>query len=221
MAKSNQTDLSHRPLLFYKGFYPITENNGPLNETLEESWLITLSDLMSMLLIIFLIWTTIQISSGGLKAHKSQKNQSELEKLKALLLEYHPSTTSSGLITVLLQQELYFPSGSERLKDQGKKTLAKIAPILASLKGYEIKIIGHTDKVPMSSKARWKSNLDLSMARATSVWRFLVENGVPSEMLSLKGLGPAYASGGTGKNDAPPLVCDRRVELVLMPVQVP
>ena len=55
-----------------------------------------------------------------------------------------------GMLTVDVAEQLFFDSGRANLKDTGKQVLQKVAD---SLKGYEdkaIRIVGHTDNVPIT-----------------------------------------------------------------------
>jgi flagellar motor protein MotB len=75
------------------------------------------------------------------------------------------------MLTVEVAEQLFFDSGRATLKEQGKAVLSKVGD---ALKGYEdkvIRVVGHTDNVPIST-AQFPSNWELSAARATTVVRF-------------------------------------------------
>src|SRR2546429_5712524 len=81
------------------------------------------------------------------------------------------------MLTVDVAEQLFFDSGRAALKDTGKDVLKKVGE---ALKGYEdkvIRIVGHTDNVPISKAAQkvFPSNWELSVARATTVERYLQE----------------------------------------------
>lgn len=94
-----------------------------------------------------------------------------------------------NMLTVDVAEQLFFDSGEASLKASGKEVLKKVGE---SLRGYEdkvIRVIGHTDNVPIS-KAHQKvfpSNWELSVARATTVVRYLQELGIPPERLVASG----------------------------------
>ncbi|HVZ61449.1 MAG TPA: OmpA family protein, partial [Terriglobales bacterium] len=67
----------------------------------------------------------------------------------------------------------FFNSGEATLLPEGVASLGRIARILNS-KGFEIRVEGHTDNVPIHT-ARFRSNWELSTARATEVVSLLVE----------------------------------------------
>jgi len=80
--------------------------------------------------------------------------------------------TPEGLV-VSLKEVGFFKSGEADLLQGGQTTLASIAGILGG-KGFEIRIEGHTDNVPIHT-AKFKSNWELSTARATQVVALLIE----------------------------------------------
>jgi chemotaxis protein MotB len=93
------------------------------------------------------------------------------------------------MLTVDVAEQLFFDSGRANLKDTGKDVLKKVGE---ALKGYEdkvIRIVGHTDNVPISKAAQkvFPSNWELSVARATTVVRYLQEVGIPPERMIASG----------------------------------
>src|ERR1051326_6280272 len=90
------------------------------------------------------------------------------------------------MLTVEVAEQLFFDSGKATLKDTGKEVLKKVGE---ALKGYDdkmVRVVGHTDNVPIAT-AQFPSNWELSAARATTVVRFLQANGVPPERLTPSG----------------------------------
>jgi len=80
--------------------------------------------------------------------------------------------TPEGLV-VSLREVGFFNSGEADLLEDGQSTLARIATILGG-KGFEIRVEGHTDNIPIHTSA-FKSNWELSTARATQVVSLLIE----------------------------------------------
>jgi len=94
-----------------------------------------------------------------------------------------------NMLTVDVAEQLFFDSGEASLKQSGKEVLKKVGD---ALKGYEdkvIRIVGHTDNVPISKAHRkvFPSNWELSVARATTVVRYLQEVGIPPERMVASG----------------------------------
>jgi chemotaxis protein MotB len=80
--------------------------------------------------------------------------------------------TPEGLV-VSLREVGFFNSGEAEMLKDGQATLARIARILID-KGFQLRVEGHTDNVPIHN-SRFKSNWELSTARATEVVALLVE----------------------------------------------
>ena len=121
-----------------------------------------------------------------------------------------------GMLTVDVAEQLFFDSGKAALKDTGKEILKKVAD---SLKGYEdkaIRIVGHTDNVPISGGLQkvYPSNWELSAARATTVVRFLQDSGIAPDRLVATGRAE-YAP--VAPNDSPEgRQKNRRIEITLI-----
>ena len=121
-----------------------------------------------------------------------------------------------GMLTVDVAEQLFFDSGRATLKDTGKEILKKVAD---AIKGYDdkaIRIVGHTDNVPISGNLQkvFPSNWELSAARATTVVRFLQDTGIPPERLVATGRAE-YAP--VAPNDSPEgRQKNRRIEITLI-----
>jgi len=117
----------------------------------------------------------------------------------------------------VFQSEVFFLSASADLQDSGKEQLAKLADTLKEIAAtipkdinWILNVVGHTDKLPINS-TQFRSNWELSAARAISVVKFLVEQGIPPERLSATGYGE-YQPTDPG-NDAAALSRNRRIEI--------
>jgi chemotaxis protein MotB len=93
------------------------------------------------------------------------------------------------MLTVDVTEQLFFDSGQATLKDSGKEVLKKVGDTLKSYDDKVIRIIGHTDNVPIAKALQklYPSNWELSVARATTVVRYLQEVGIPPERLIASG----------------------------------
>jgi chemotaxis protein MotB len=116
----------------------------------------------------------------------------------------------NGKVYVSLSQNLLFKSGSKRINAAGKEALAKLAQVLNSNTEIDITVEGHTD-----TDGEEAFNWDLSVTRATSVVKELVENGVDPKRVIASGRGeyfpvaPNETSAGKAQN--------RRTEIILTP----
>jgi chemotaxis protein MotB len=95
----------------------------------------------------------------------------------------------------VFQSEVLFNSGSARLQPEGRDQLAQFADTLLDIAAefpdevdWILRVDGHTDRRPIRTAA-FPSNWELSTARATSVVRFLVDQGVPPDRLAAAGFG--------------------------------
>ena len=96
----------------------------------------------------------------------------------------------------VFQSEVLFPSGSEVINDAGRDEMKKLADAIIDLQkeippeiNWVLRVDGHTDKIPLSGTGRYRDNWELSSARATSVVKYLIENGVPANRLVAAGFG--------------------------------
>ena len=121
-----------------------------------------------------------------------------------------------NMLAVDLAEQIFFDSGRATLKKEGKEVLKKVGD---ALKGYEnkiIRVVGHTDNVPVakSLQATFPSNWDLSVARATNVVRYLQEVGIPPERMIPSGRGEYEP---VAPNDTPEgRQKNRRIEIMLI-----
>ena len=201
---------------------------NPFHETCREndnlSWVLSLSDLMSLLLIFFLVWTTLKIAS--LKRTESAPDVAAsrmsfvapgnpLEGLKDTLMEFSPVKTPDGNIIIVLEEDISFDSDSAVLSAKGKRILKRIAQKLKTGTHYRVRIIGHTDSLPVSGGSPWISNFDLSIHRAAAAASRLIYDGIPAGRITCQGLGSLYPA----RNDDSPQKrrFNRRVELIIEP----
>jgi chemotaxis protein MotB len=96
----------------------------------------------------------------------------------------------------VFQSEVLFPSGSDVINEAGQVEMRKLAGAILELQreippeiNWVLRVDGHTDNVPLSGSGRYRDNWELSSARATSVVKFLIANGVPANRLVAAGFG--------------------------------
>ena len=90
---------------------------------------------------------------------------------------------------------MLFPKGQATLNPEGQAEMLKLADALKQLEteippdiAWVLRVDGHTDSDPIQS-AQFKSNWDLSAARAIAVVNFLIANGVSPQHLVAAGFG--------------------------------
>jgi chemotaxis protein MotB len=95
----------------------------------------------------------------------------------------------------VLQSELFFDTGKADLKPDAQAELDKVATALTGLEQqipkdipWVLRVDGHTDVRPITG-GQFKSNWDLSAARAIAVVKYLVGKGVAPQRLVAAGFG--------------------------------
>ncbi|OPH81667.1 peptidoglycan -binding protein [Nitrobacter vulgaris] len=119
----------------------------------------------------------------------------------------------------VFQSEVFFDTAQATLLPEGKSELDKVAGALTDLDkqipseiAWVLRVDGHTDVRPINSPV-FKSNWDLSAARAISVVQYLVSLGVPPQRLVAAGFGEFQPLDPGATEDA--FKRNRRIELKL------
>jgi chemotaxis protein MotB len=120
----------------------------------------------------------------------------------------------------VFQSEVLFATGSADINDQGKQALSKVASAIVDLSKeiptdipWVLQINGHTDKQPVTGGGRFKSNWELSAARAISVVEYFISQGIPPDRLVAAGYGEYQPLVDSDTPDA--YAQNRRIELKL------
>lgn len=147
----------------------------------------------------------------------------EMNRTMALLQQRLKKEIAEGDITVRQQDrgivvtfvaEILFDSGKTKIKKEGLQALDKVASVIKNVDN-DISVEGHTDNVPIKYSG-WKSNWELSSARALSVLHYLVnKKGLDPEKVSATGCGEyrPVASNETPEGRQK----NRRVEIIIRP----
>ena len=119
----------------------------------------------------------------------------------------------------VFQSEVLFDQGSADLGDGAKQQLD---PVIAALKeisakipkdlNWVLRVDGHTDKRPIKN-AQFPSNWELSTARAISVVRYMISQGIPPNRLAAAGFADTQPIDPGNSPDA--YRHNRRIELKL------
>ena len=112
-------------------------------------------------------------------------------------------------MVITLQGEVLFKTGKWDLK---AGAMAKLNQIAEALHGKEqpIVVFGYTDNVGTR-----ENNMDLSLKRASAVRDYLVQRGIPSDLLTAQGKGPDDPVSDNSSVDG--RASNRRVEIVVKP----
>ena len=119
----------------------------------------------------------------------------------------------------VFESEVLFPSGSATLTPEGTGAMDKMAEAIVELQkeipsdiDWALQINGHTDARPISNP-EFRSNWELSTARASSVVKYLVSRGVPPDRLVAAGYGEFQPIDAGASEEA--FQKNRRIELKL------
>jgi len=107
-------------------------------------------------------------------------------KIHALESAITVKETDEGML-IRLTGPFLFASGSDEISQEGRDVLKVVAKLLSTTTA-PVRIEGHTDNLPVK-RGRFRSNWELSTARAIAVLKFLNNNGIPGTRLSAAGYG--------------------------------
>src|SRR6266853_1294717 len=120
----------------------------------------------------------------------------------------------------VFQSEVFFDTGQALLLPEGRAELEKLATALIDLDkqipaeiAWVLRVDGHTDVRPIFNSPVFKSNWELSSARAISVVQYLVSLGVPAQRLVAAGFAESQPLDTAANEDA--YRRNRRIELKL------
>lgn len=186
-------------------------------------------DAIILTLAAFVLLTLVALVAQQTLLKRLRDGDSELQSLRAAKERVERrlrALAPSGTIEVdegkvILQGEVLFDSGSDRLRVEGRSFLEHLAPKLATLLQAEseqmLLIGGHTDDRVLRNNALFASNWELSTARAVAVTRTLTGAGVPVGRIVAAGFGaehPRFANTDDAARSK-----NRRIEVLLVPIR--
>lgn len=122
----------------------------------------------------------------------------------------------NGKVYVSMEDKLLFKSGSYEVNQSGASAVKKLAKVLEQNPDINVLIEGHTDDVPYRPENALKDNWDLSVKRATTVVRILLEgSSIDPKRLTAAGRSQ-YVPIDKGKS-AEARQKNRRTEIILTP----
>lgn len=154
------------------------------------------------------------------------EEQEDFRRLKELLEDYLESNGMENQILVDLEarglllrfkDNVLYDSGKADIKPDAQKTLRFLSDLLKQeeFKEKYIRVEGHTDSDPIIHVQRFPTNWELSVARASNVVRFLIEEtGMQPDRFSASGYSQYHpvAPNDTGENKSK----NRRVDIVIL-----
>lgn len=118
-----------------------------------------------------------------------------------------------GLAIRLISDKVLFDEGRAELKDGIKPIIRQITEVVKTTPN-PIRVEGHTDSVPVGAASPFETNWELSAARATSVVRALIRDGMSPGRLSAAGY--AYRRPLKSNDTLAGRQRNRRVEIVVL-----
>ncbi len=120
----------------------------------------------------------------------------------------------------VFESAVLFDVGKADISPQGKQSLDALAAAVLDLEReippdipWILRVDGHTDSQPITGNGQYKSNWELSAARAVAVVQYLVSKGVEPDRLAAAGFGE-FQPIDPGTDEAA-MARNRRIELKL------
>lgn len=181
-------------------------------------WLISYSDFMTILMVFFLaMYGYTHLAKVALQ--RAQTRPISYEALSEVMKKVQSRLGSSVQVeedgtklSLRLQEKVLFVSGRASLERDGVELMETLAESVNLVPGNII-VEGHTDDVPIRGGA-FRSNWELSAARAFSVISALTSNGVDPKRLSAWGFGEYRPI--QPNESAIQRAQNRRIEIVIM-----
>lgn len=233
------------------------KKNKQEEEENKEAWLLPYSDLMTLLLAVFIVLFAVskideekaaqlseefrdsmmnesavegsqpETTNGGeitneeLAKYLDEEELENLEKIKAEIEEDLKDEGLTDLVTTTIDQRglvisfnnaVLFESGSAEIKENNINALLAVADSIHTLDNY-IRVEGHTDNVPIHSDI-YPSNWELSSARAATVVRLFVDNGISADKIEAVGFAEnsPVADNATASGRAK----NRRIDIIVL-----
>ena len=146
-----------------------------------------------------LVGAAVGAGLGGLVGNRLDKQKKELETIA------ETKRTEQGLVSKL-KSDILFDSGKSDLKTAANENLGKMAAIMKKYPENILTVKGYTDTTGSPSR-----NRILSEERAKAVKGQLVAGGIPTDTISVAGMGPEAPIGDNKTADG--RAQNRRVEI--------
>lgn len=195
----------------------------------EESWLLSYADLITNLLLFFVVLlTAANISKGRMqqivKSLSGSESPASLESIqreidaqiaqKQLQELVRTVVTADGL-ELSLNSGLVFDSGKAQIRAEFEQTVVSMLQVLAPYSTkYSFAVEGHTDSTPIVSGGLFATNWELSSARSIVVRQRLEDVGILRSRIRVEGYAdtkPLPEEQLTGLNPQERLARHRRV----------
>lgn len=126
-------------------------------------------------------------------------------------------TSDERGLVITLASDSFFGEGSAELNiDETRDTLLRLSDFFKSpeLQDRRFRIEGHTDNSPVSNTALFRSNWELSTARATNVLHYLADYGVNENVFHISGYADTRPKFDNGSAEG--RAYNRRVDIIIL-----
>lgn len=221
-----------------------TKTNPKFDDDAEihaERWLLSYSDLVTTLMVLFIALYAMQLAKyreletknlafkpiqtkSVSQASVSSQQSTALKEMQAskkeLVMSLKPLRDKQQILVrenaqgveIEINAKVLFHSGDAHLVQESSGVLDQVATALKEHSAQNILVEGHTDSVPISN-AKFESNWELSSARAGSVVRFFVDKGIEPHRLAA--IGRSDNMPAIVGDDPAALAANRRVVIVV------
>lgn len=185
------------------------------SEEVENNWAISYGDMITLLLGFFVLFFNIQSDTLQLNLVK-RKLDDHFNKFKDEHVNVQNSVQSGPSHVPLLTDNLkndvkllaniegqkivvefpgvvFFKTASDQLTNDGMESLAEFAKAVhPELTHFRLVVRGYTDARALSSRSRFKDNLELSAFRSIAAIRYLSTLGIKTENMRIAGYGESH-----------------------------
>ena len=183
------------------------KNRGRVFDSDEASlddWMLTYADMITLLMCFFLLMLSIstidlkmfeQIKKGLRSLDENTKTplaeiKHDLDSLLINDIEQGKVIVDLGKKGIVMEfaSSTFYSAGSADINPLAKPIIDKVTTAIKNIDYYkfDVDIEGHTDNVPINT-LRFPSNWELSVARATNLVKFLINEDIDPERLKAAG----------------------------------
>lgn len=171
------------------------------------TWLLTYADVITLLMAFFVVLIAVSYVDINLWEQLKQGLRSEitsddtvrtpLAEVKADLDELLATEREAGMVEInlgrdgiymLFESSSFYQSGDAELLPTGRGIVDKVVQALNAITYYKfnVDVEGHTDNIPINT-SRFPSNWELSVARASNVVKYFIQEGLEPDRLKASG----------------------------------
>ena len=125
--------------------------------------------------------------------------------------------TKDGKVYVSMENKLMFPSASWTVSKEGSNAIKELAKVLEQDTTLNIMVEGHTDNDAYRGSSAVKDNWDLSVMRATSIVKLLLQHGKNINPARIEACGHGEYAPKASNSTAEGKAANRRTEIILTP----